>query len=64
MLLVLQSHPPVADCSSGKSVKVLWEVLPRVLPKIRVLRGGAPESAQGVWGVLQGVLPRVLNVGR
>ena len=36
-----------------ESLDVLWEVFPRVLWEMEVLHG-----------VLQGMLPRVLNVGR
>ena len=48
-----------------------WEILesdlgsaPEGAPGNRGALGDAPERAQRDWGVLQGVLPRVPNVGR
>ena len=55
---MLQSHPPVTEIQSGKSLKVLSEVLSRVLREIGVLGGGAPESAQGNRGAPGGALER------
>ena len=46
------------ECQSGKSLKVLSEVLPRVLREIGVL-GGCYRECSGKLGV-QGVFPRVL----
>ena len=54
--IVLQSHPPVTAFQSGKSLKVLSEVLPRVLRDFGVLRGVLLRELREI-GVLQEMLP-------
>ena len=40
----LELQLPTTGCYSGKSLEVLWEVLPMVLRDIGVLRGGVLQS--------------------
>ena len=48
--LGLQSHPPVTGVLKGKFLKVLSEVLARVLREIGVLRGVLPRVLREIGG--------------
>ena len=58
----LQQHRPCTGVLTGKSLEVLWKVLPSVLWEIEVLRVVLPRVLRGIGGASASAPESVLSV--